>query len=215
MIAGVMLAAMTLGLVGPQGTPREHTPLPPPGTRTPAPASWPAGTPSETRARLQKIWDQAEWEIYRKTDQYWHTGQYDHLARAGYVWIAMDPENLEAYSTTAFILESGMSMYPEAEKLHRQAVAVRPNDWRSWHDLVYFLYWQKRYAEALEPGERMLKLKPMTTAYHLVAHCYERSGNLEQSAATWRRAIAADKKDDVGRNNLKRVEELLDKAKEK
>jgi len=171
-------------------------------------AAWPANMPVAEKDRVQKIWDQMVWELYRKTDVYWHQGKYDHLMRVGYMWVQADPANLEAYTTTSFVLANGMRNYGAAEKVYRQAVSMRPNDWRAYHELVFFLYWRERFKEAVVPGEHMLSLGPLVTAYHLVANCYEKAGDLPKSIATWKRAISKDPMDDVAKRRLKEVQNL-------
>ncbi|MEP0766952.1 MAG: hypothetical protein HRF45_10490 [Fimbriimonadia bacterium] len=175
--------------------------------------TWPTGTPAQSRDALNAVWDSLEWQLVKASDLAWHQGEYDMVARVGYIWIEVNPDNTEAFSTTGYILEAGLQNYDYAEQVYKRAVQAHPARWECKHDLTFFYYMRKRYAEGAMIGEQMLALKPMPTAYHLVAHCYERSGQLAKSIATWKRALEVDPKNDVAMMNLKRVEEMLEKEK--
>jgi tetratricopeptide (TPR) repeat protein len=176
-------------------------------------ASWPGGAPAASRQRLDAVWDALEIELIVAGDRHWHAGRYDHLARLGYVWMETHPDNPNSFISTGFILGNGLSRYDEAEKVYHRLIDAHPDDWSAWHELVWFLYWRERYTEAIEPGERMLSLSPMTTAYHLVAHCYEKAGDLEKSVLTWKRAISRDPADETAVRNMERVQKLIDERK--
>ena len=178
-------------------------------------AAWPpAEAPAASQANVNTLWDSVQWELLRSADTFWHGGKYERMMRTGFIWMEADPGNLNAYSDTAFILESGLLMYADAEKVHRRAVKALPNDWKAWHDLVFFLYqWRKDYKQAAKVGEHMLTLSPMPTAYHLVANCYDKAGDLEKSLATWQRGIDKDPSDATAKRRYSEVSQLIQERK--
>ncbi len=172
--------------------------------------SWPSGIPADSRAHLDAIWDSYQEQIVDQIDDYFHTGKWDHNTRLGYVLLEIDPGDLEAFSNQGFLLGNGMDRYEEAEQLYRRAVQEHPLEWAPVYDLVFFLYWRQRYQDAIEPGEKMLAMHPKYMAYHLVAHVYEKSGDLKKSVWTWDRCIEKFPVDDVGKMNRDRVQKLIE-----
>ena len=57
-----------------------------------------------------------------------------------------------------------------------------PNDWHTQHDLGYFYYQHKRYADAIDSLKKAVTLDPPAYVWHILAHSYEKSRALALAA---------------------------------
>jgi tetratricopeptide (TPR) repeat protein len=116
-----------------------------------------------------------------------------------------DPAFPESYSAGGWLLEN-LGRKDEALVVYREGVRAVPNDWRPLHDLGYFYFQQKRYPEAIETLEKAASHKPPAFVWHVLAHSFEKSGNVARSIATWRRCLELYPDDGAAGHNLRRLE---------
>lgn len=162
-------------------------------------------TAAQSRAAVAQIGDAIVSAVWSHADYYWHEGRYeDHVAICRFMMRA-DPTFPEAYSAGGWLLEN-LGRNDEALAIYRAGARALPDDWRVLHDLGYFYHQQKRYPEAIEVVEKAVALKPPAFVWHVLAHSYEKSGNVSRSIATWRRCLELHPADGAAGHNLRRLE---------
>ena len=74
-----------------------------------------------------------------KIDDYWHRGDYDNAVRLLRAQIELDPNEVEAYSSAAWLLWSKQH-FGEAEKLYQEGIARNPKNYHLYFELgrMYF-----------------------------------------------------------------------------
>jgi tetratricopeptide (TPR) repeat protein len=168
-------------------------------------AKAPPRSAAQSKALVQHLLDEIVTTVWTHADYYWHEGRYeDHVAICRFMMRA-DPSFPEAYSSGGWLLEN-LGRDDEALVIYRAGVQAVPNDWRPLHDLGYFYHKQKRYPEAIENLEKAVALKPPAFVWHVLAHSYEKSGNVARSIATWRRCLELYPEDGAAGHNLRRLE---------
>lgn len=165
----------------------------------------PARSAAQSRAAVAQMVDNIVTSVWTHADYYWHEGRYeDHVAICRFMMRA-DPAFPESYSSGGWLLEN-LGRKEDALEVYRAGVQAVRSDWRPLHDLGYFYYQQKRYPEAVETLEKAIQFKPPAFVWHVLAHGYEKSGDVPRSIATWRRCIEMNPEDGAAGHNLRRLE---------
>jgi tetratricopeptide (TPR) repeat protein len=173
--------------------------------RAPSRARKVTRTPVQSRALVDRIVTEIGEQVWTHGDYYWHEGRYEDQVAICRLVSCFDPGYAEAYSSGGWLLEN-LGRYDDALLVYEEGVRKVPNDWRPLHDLGYFHYQRKRYPQAVEYLEKAVKQNPPSFVWHVLAHSYEKSGNREQSIATWRECVERFPEDGAAQHNLRRME---------
>ena len=163
-------------------------------------------------AQVDPILDDIVDRLWTRGDWYWHEGRYEERVALDRLVIRMEPRFTEAYGTAGWLLES-LGRNQEALALYRQAVAAAPDRWETHEDLGMFHYQHKDYAAAAAAFKQATE-QPGAPAYSwkMLAHSYERMGDLQRSVAAWEAAGRIAPDDGAVAVNLQRVRARLNGA---
>jgi tetratricopeptide (TPR) repeat protein len=145
-------------------------------------------------------------------DAHWHKGEYNHIVNLSRMRLAADPANVELYSDAGWLLWS-MKRDNEAVALYQQGLKANPDTYFMYDELgMYYMEHKKQYPEAVKYYEKAVACKdcPPPTL-HMLAHAYEKNGQLDKALDVWKRAIALPDNPNLGaaKRNLERVQQLL------
>jgi tetratricopeptide (TPR) repeat protein len=205
LVIGVILGLIVLMAPGRPAAAGTHVTKRKQGALKAAPAKTPARSAGQSQAAVQQILENIVTSIWTHADYYWHEGRYeDHVAICRFMMRA-DPGFPESYSAGGWLLEN-LGRNDEALAVYREGARRLPNDWRPLHDLGYFYFKQQRYPEAIETLQKATTLQPPTFVWHVLAHSYEKSGDIARSVETWRRCLELHPNDGAAGHNLRRLE---------
>lgn len=177
--------------------------------------SSPEETPS-TETTLDYFW--------RKSDEAFHAGDYPRAVRLHRAIVALDPHDVESYSVAAWLLWS-MGENAAAISHIERGVGANPENWEMWDAAGQHYDLQKRAEPSLssrakEAYARAVQLLPSDADQNeekmlrrRLAHAAEKADDLPLSLSTWRELVRDFPDDAVHKNNLKRVENLVDSTK--
>jgi tetratricopeptide (TPR) repeat protein len=160
-------------------------------------------------AQVDAILDDVVDRLWTRGDWYWHEGRYEERVVIDRLVIRMEPRFAEAYGTAGWLLES-LGRDQEALALYRQGVAAVPDRWETHEDLGMFHYQHKDYAAAAAAFKQATQQAGAPAySWKMLAHAYERSGDLERAAAAWEEAGRIAPDDGAVAVNLRRVRARL------
>jgi tetratricopeptide (TPR) repeat protein len=150
---------------------------------------------------IDRLWNRGDW--------YWHEGRYEERVALDRLLIRMEPQFIEPYGTAGWLLDS-MGRDEEALALYRQATAAAPERWETHQDLGMYHFQHKEYPAAVAAFQRATRCAGApVTAWKMLAHSYEDSGQVERSLAAWKAAARVAPEDPAVGYNLRRVEARL------
>jgi len=120
-----------------------------------------------------------------ETDWWWHHGDYDQCIRCMQVMLLMDPTPAETYSNIAW-LQWSMGDDTRAIGTYHRVISTLPEDPWSHHYLGRHYFMTKRYELAIPYLRKAIELQPGIISRHLLAHCLERTGQVEACFEHWR-----------------------------
>jgi len=103
----------------------------------------------------------------------------------------IDPQHVEAHVLSAFLLNAEKD-YGPAEQHYKIALRIRPDDAQALNNYGTFLYSRGRYADAIEPLERLVKdttYRARAQAFENLGMAYLRMEQAEQSEAAFARSL--------------------------
>lgn len=149
--------------------------------------------------------------IWELTDVHWHKGEYSHIVHLCRMMAAARPRFVEAYANAGWLLWS-MNRDAEAVAFYQQGIQANPHTFYLYDELGTYYYNHKRdWANAARVYEKAAEFKdcpPVTL--HMLAHAYERNGQLEKALAVWKRAATLPENAPAKRN-IERVQQLIKK----
>lgn len=168
-----------------------------------------AARPPKPTPQVEEILDDVVDRVWDRADWYWHEGRYEERVALDRLVIRMEPGFIEPYGTAGWLLES-LGRDQEALAIYRQGVATVPERWETHQDLAMFYYQHKQYPEAAAQF-RLAAEKPNAPGYvwKMLAHAYERAGDLERAVAAWEGAARVAPNDPAIGVNLRRVQARL------
>lgn len=140
-------------------------------------------------AQANAIADAVVEQLVQYSDLHWHKGEYCHIVNLDKMIVTAQPDNVDAYGNAGWLLWS-MNRDAEAIALYDQGLKANPKSYYMFDELGFYYYNRKKdFAKAvkyLEQAAARDDVKPATL--HLLAHSYEKTGNLKLSLKTWERA---------------------------
>lgn len=153
--------------------------------------------------------------FWRKSDEAFHQGDYDRAVRLHRAIEALDPTDVESYSVASWLSWS-MGKSDDAMALLQNGLKANPDNWDMWDEAGRQYDLMKRVPEALTAYQHAVQLVPKDQDSQMVrrrlAHAAERAGNLQLSRETWQGLVKDYPTDAVNKNNLARVEKLIEQT---
>ncbi len=149
-------------------------------------------------------------QIYRESDRHFEKGEFNHSINLCRVVVQGDPDNVEAYSSSAWLLWS-TDRNDEAIALLKQGLNANRDTYYMYDELgMHYSLRLKQYSDAIPCFEQATRFECPFTTWHSLAHCYEKTGQWQKALAAWKRA-ASYPGDRVALTNLHRVEATIAK----
>lgn len=171
------------------------------------PAHSHAAKPGQEESNVDYFW--------RKSDEAFHNGDYARAVGLHRAIQALDPTDVESFSVASWLLWS-MGKSDEALAMLQTGVTANPDDWDMWDEAGRQYDLMKRVPEALTAYQRAVQLVPKEQDSQMLrrrlAHAAERAGNLPLSRETWQGLVRDYPNEPVNKNNLARVEKLIEQT---
>jgi len=149
----------------------------------------------------------------RKSDEAFHLGDYERAVQLHRARVAIDPEAIDSWGGGAWLLWS-MGRSDEAAEFIERGLKTNPDNWEMWDEAGEHYDFQKRLARAEECYKRAVELLPPDEPSQMLrrrlAHAADKAGDFQTAVETWRGLVRDFPDEAVNRNNLRRVENLMD-----
>jgi len=136
---------------------------------------------------------------------YYHSGEWDKSVMAMDRVIVLDPQDIEPYSSAAWLLWGENN--PEiVMDYYLRMIAANPTEPQAYFEAGYYYYInQRNYAAALPYLEKSVALGLSSPTRHLYGHCLERLGRAEDALAFWRTVLAEEPTNEVAQRQIARL----------
>ena len=127
-----------------------------------------------------RLWDQA--------DAHFHVGEYNHAVSLCRIVVQADPHNMEAFTTSGWLLWS-TGRNEEAEAFLQEGIAANPGTYYMYDEMgIYWLIERKDPQSALPYYEKAVKYDCPFQTWHSLANCYEKTGQWAKAVGAWEKA---------------------------
>ncbi|HZO87373.1 MAG TPA: tetratricopeptide repeat protein [Chthonomonadaceae bacterium] len=179
-------------------------------SRATVPSSGKAGlaTSPSSQEVAGEILADALGNLWLETDAHMHEGEYNHIINLSRIIVQGDPQNLQAYENSAWLLWSTLRN-DEAIAFLKQGIQANPNTYYLYDELAFhYLDHLKDPASALPYYEQAVRFPCPFFTWNNLARCYEKTNQWEKAVQTWERA-AQIKNNPVASLHLKRAQAEL------
>lgn len=153
---------------------------------------------------LNQMWVQA--------DAHGHQGEYNHFINLSRIVVQGDPHNMEAFSTSSYLLWS-TGRNEEAEAFLKDGIAANPSSFYMYDEMgLYWFIERKNPIAAIPYYEKAVKFDCPMVTLHSLANCYEKAGQWDKAVATWSKATLYTN-DLIAITRLRRAKEKLAQVK--
>lgn len=165
--------------------------------------------PPESLQMLQEMFGRVTELLWEKSDVYFHEGYHERCISVMRLIVEMAPSDVEAFSIGSWLMDS-RDRPAEALAFLERGLSLNPNRYELYVELGLFHYGKKDYGRAAQYLETGVKFADCPVKmWHMLAHAYEKNGDLKRSVETWEHSAKLEPNDPVVENNLKRVREKL------
>jgi len=174
------------------------------------PAPVPAAAPKRPNQPPAGFWQVLVDAFRAETDWWWHRpGDYDQCIRCMQVMLLMDSTQSETYGNIAW-LQWSLGYDTRAIGTYHRAISRLPDNPWSHHYLGCHYFITKRYELAIPYLREAVRLQPDIISRRMLAHCLERTGQLEACLGHWREMYEQSPDDPAVKFNYERVKKLYE-----
>lgn len=160
---------------------------------------------SHQKPRASKLMTRAD-VLWQQADAAFHEGDYETAIMRYHELLKIEPDNVDAYSTSAWLIWS-LGRGDEAAALMRTATQRNPRLSEAWYAAGEHFDLQKREPKIVYVFyERALSLKPKSHArwltLHRLAFAAEKAGNVTRAIQVWTRTLIECPSDAIARRKL-------------
>lgn len=159
-------------------------------------------------ARMDAIWAEANNRVADQVDVWFDDGDYPKVIQLLKMHTEMFPADYDIATNLGWMQEN-VQDYPAAIKTYERFRERNPHDPDAALALAEFYFRQKRYKDVIPLMEPAIVGKPHPNAFRMLAHSYEKLGDLKNSERVWKLYIARAPSDLTAQANLRRVEKKL------
>lgn len=160
---------------------------PGPAREIPANPKAPKPTERTARAELQRRMDAVADSLYRRTDLYWHKGDYDSVAYLLEQVVALNPNDVTSWGLLAWVDWACLNDEARAERTLKNGLALNPRRYELHGEWGAYLYRRRRYGEAASAFAKAVSfLDAPALTWNQYAHSLERMGHPDRAAKVWR-----------------------------
>ncbi len=169
-----------------------------------------AGTPKK-QPRQDLIWDTVHNRFVDQLDYWFEDGDYPRCVQLLKVMSELDPDDYEIATDLGWMLEN-IEMDAEALSVYVRFRKENVKDADATFPEANYYYKQGLFAKVPSLLEGSLPLKPHANSWRILAHSYEKMGQLSDSKRIWTGYLKLNPDDGPAKVNLKRVEGKLSKG---
>ncbi len=150
--------------------------------------------------------------LWRRSDAAFHAGDYPRAVELHRAIVTIDPTDVESFGVGAWLMWS-MDKKADADAFISLGLKENPDSSEMWSTAGAQYGLEKRFAEESNAYGKAVALAGKDADQMLrrrYAHASEHAGELSQSATVWRALVADFPNEAVNKNNLARVEQMLD-----
>jgi tetratricopeptide (TPR) repeat protein len=140
--------------------------------------------PPESLDKLQDVLATVRDRLWEANERYWHEGEFERCIAALRLIAEIDPHDVEAYINGAWMIQNE-DRDAEAEVFLRRGLANNPDSPDILFELGYFCYMRWRFDDAIAYLEQAAAYDMHWRVWNLLAHAYERAGNVEETLNIW------------------------------
>jgi tetratricopeptide (TPR) repeat protein len=171
--------------------------------------------PKESLAKIQDVFARTTNHLWEKSDDFYHDGYFERSIAVTRLIAEIDPTDDQAYSVGSWLMDSKGR---EAEGIAYLELGLSRNQdrYEMYAELGFRYDHMNDYAKSAYYFEQASKHTGFPVMlWHMLAHAYEKSGQLEKALKTWEHSAELQPGDAVVKNNLERVRTQLDEEKSK
>ena len=169
-----------------------------------------SGVSGAQDTRQNAIWEAYTSRVIQQVDRWFDDGDFPRCIQILRVNHELNPADYETTTDLGWML--GNIEKPDEELTiyisYRKAYPTLP-DAALPEATFYFL--KKMYERIPAIVEPKLAMKPHPNNFRILAHAYEKTGQLKKSKETWEMYIKLQPSDETAKNNLNRVVKALEK----
>lgn len=143
--------------------------------------------------------------LWRKSDYYFHEGDYENAIRLHRLIVDFEPDFTEAYSVGAWLLES-LGREKEGLQFLEQGLAANRKVYDLYFELGFYYFKRQDFQKAREYFSDAVKLEHPSTVDRMLAHACEKQGDLAAARDVWKGILKDNPTDAVALRNLQRIE---------
>ncbi len=155
--------------------------------------------------RMEIINDTIYNRFVDQSDGWWEDGDYPRIIQMLWILFLANPDNYETATDLGWML-ANCERYHDELAVYVQYRQANPSDPEAAYPEANFYFQNKAYEKVPPLLEGTLKKGPHANSFRILAHAYDKMGLLQDSKRVWQVLIARDPKDEVAKQNLKRVE---------
>lgn len=141
--------------------------------------------PAEAERLVAESRDTLTDMLWLKTDDYWHTGQWEEAIRLCRQIVQLDPHFIEAWTGAAWMLWSS-ERDAEAIELFQTGAAANPTSWEIPHEFGLYYRNRKQWDDALVQFRRAAALSAPAPFQRMVPNTLESADRLEEALQEWK-----------------------------
>ena len=147
-------------------------------------------------------------DLWEQTDAHFHQGEYNHVVNLSRIMVQAEPQRVEAYANSAWLLWS-TDRNAEAIAFLKQGLNANPNSYYMYDELGAHYFSRLHDPKTAIPYyEKAASFRCPYATLHALANCYEKTDQWVKSVATWERA-AKFREDRLAPVRLKRAQAEL------
>ncbi len=166
-----------------------------------------AGQPKK-QTRQDAIWDVAHNRFVDQLDYWFEDGDFPRCVQLLRIMADLDPHDYNVVTDLGWMLEN-IEMDDEALAVYVRFRKDNPKSADASFPEANYYFGQKLYAKVPALLEGTLAMKPHANSFRILAHAYEKMGQLSDCKRIWTTYLKVNPADETAKVNLRRVEGKL------
>jgi tetratricopeptide (TPR) repeat protein len=146
--------------------------------------------------------------LWLKTEEQWHSGEWDEAIRICRQIVQIDPHFIDAYTGAAWMLWS-MDRDEEAIALYREGVAANPKRHEVYHDFGMYYWHREKWDEAVEQFRKSTENGAPQYLQHMLPNSLGRAGRKQEALQEWRALLERFPDDPIAVKHIDALEKEL------
>ena len=157
---------------------------------------------------LHELFIDAGGTLVVESDRYWHKGKYLQCVRCNQAAVFLDPQYVDLYSNSAWLLWSS-GLDARAASILRQGVDANSKDPEAWFNFGYHYMLKREYSTAAHFLGRAVELGVPAISHRQYCHALEKSGHPDLALSEWRVLLETHADDPIAPRHIARLKEVL------